>query len=108
MSTFKNMIKNDLKEVFFNVEELCEEHIVEGKKIVCALDSDALAASKAGSDLAIAESDVLLLAQVKDLPKRKSEGASLNVDGREYIVNSWLELDGMASVYLAQTRVRGG
>lgn len=38
MSKFKEMLERDIKNVFLNPNEFGEEHVIEGKTVVCVLD----------------------------------------------------------------------
>ena len=101
--SFKEMVANDVRSTFLNLEEFGEEHKVEGKTITAVIDENALKERQGGQELSVAESSLLLYAAVEDLPARRPAGEGLNVDGREYIVNDWSEDMGIATVALGQT-----
>ena len=101
--SFKEMVANDVRSTFLNLEEFGEEHKVEGKTITAVIDENALKERQGGQELSVAESSLLLYATVEDLPARRPAGEGLNVDGREYIVNDWSEDMGIATVALGQT-----
>lgn len=103
MFDFKTQMQKDLS-VFINPAEFGEIHMVEGKETEIVIDDDRLTELKAGADIGIADSSLLFYAKILDLPKRKEQGEALNVDGREYIVDSWRENMGMAEVSLSQRR----
>ena len=42
MSAFKEMIQNDLKEVFLNPEEFGESHVIDGKEMTIIIDENEL------------------------------------------------------------------
>ena len=81
-----------------------ERHTVEGKAVTLDTDSDKLAELQGGQAAGVAGSTLLFFAKVEDLPPRKAPGSALNVDGREYTVDSWGESYGMAQVALSQPR----
>ena len=102
MNSFKEQLQSDIQNIFLNLNEYGEHHIIEGREIVCVITDDT---SKEGSSsLGMAEADLVVYAMPKDLPARKSPGASLNVDGREYIVTDWSVDAGIAQVTLQQNR----
>ena len=101
--SFKEMVANDVRSTFLNLEEFGEEHRVEGQTITAVVDENALKERQGGQELSVAESSLLLYAAVEDLPARRPAGEGLNVDGREYIVNDWSEDMGIATVALGQT-----
>lgn len=102
MSAFKDMVAKD-RDIFLNLDELGEEHDVSDKTIICVFDDKTLRERQGGAELAVAESSILLYAKCEDLPSRKGFGAELMVDGRPYMVNTWDEDMGMATVTLSTT-----
>ena len=102
MSAFKDMVAND-RNIFLNLDELGEEHDVADKTITCVFDDQTLRERQGGAELAVAESSILLYAKCEDLPSRKGFGAELMVDGRPYMVNTWDEDMGIATITLSTT-----
>ena len=105
MSGFKDMISADLRSVFINFEEFGEEYTVEGRKIVIVIDNDELKARQGGEDLAVAESSTLFYAVSEDLPRRRAAGESININGRECLINDWKEDFGISTVVLRENIV---
>lgn len=103
MMGFKDMVAADRRTVFLNGLEFAEDHWVEGKTICCVIDDDRLRERQAGSELAVAESFMLLYAAAEDLPPRRRVGSALNVDHREFIIDDWSEDMGMATIALRVT-----
>lgn len=102
--TLRDLIAADIDLVFFQLDDFAETHRIEGKEIDIVIDNDMLTKMKQGQILGVAESDMLIFARAKDMPKRKAPGSLLNVDGREYIVDDWTENKGVAQVALRQNR----
>lgn len=102
--SLKDLIESDVDLVFFQLDDFAEAHRVEGKEISIVIDNDQLVKLKQGQVLGVAESDMLIFARVDDLPKRKAPGSLLNVDGREYLVDDWIENKGIAQISLRQNR----
>ncbi|MDO5574432.1 MAG: sugar ABC transporter ATP-binding protein [bacterium] len=100
MSAFSNMVANDINNVFMNLDEFGEKHIVDGNEITIILDEDAYRKANSGIEMAVGEVSTMIYGKVADLPKRKGYGAGLTVDGREYSVNTWDEDMGMATISL--------
>ena len=99
--SLKDEILNDIDNVFFILEDFGEEHIIDGKSVICVLDDDALKLRSGSNELSVSESTLLLFAKVSDLP-RKVVGDELLIDGRIYIVDDWkVNLD-VAEVALHQ------
>lgn len=100
---FKGMVQRD-RALFLNLDEYGEIHRVEGHEIPIIIDDDALKERQGGAALSIAESSLLIYAAPEDLPPRRESGASLNIDGREYLVDDWSEDMGIATIALSQNR----
>lgn len=100
MSAFKDMVAADISNVFLNLEELGEEHIIDGNPIICIIDEDGLLDRQGGAMYAVGQSTKNLYAKCDDLPARKGYGSELVVDGVPYMINTWHEDMGMATVNL--------
>lgn len=101
--SFKDMVQRD-RGIFLNIDEFGELHKVEGKQITIVIDDNKLRERQSGAEVGVAESSLLLFAYAEDLPPRREAGESINVDGREYIVDDWSEDMGVAQIALGQTR----
>lgn len=99
--TLKDEIANDINNVFLDLNDFAEEHLVEGKKILCVIDNDTLKTRQGTAEIGIDESTLLLFAKVEDLPKRK-KGGLLNVDHKQYMIDDWKVNFGMAEIALHQ------
>lgn len=99
---FKDMVKADRIEVFLNIDEFGEIHTVEGNLIQIVIDNDELKERQSGQDIAIAESSTLFYARTEDLPRRRPVGESMNIDGRECLIDDWQEDMGMSTIVLRQ------
>ncbi len=103
MMSFKDMVQKD-RGIFLNIDEFGEVHKVEGKQITVVIDDNRLRERQGGAEVGVAESSLLLFAYSEDLPPRREAGESINVDGREYIVDDWSEDMGVAQIALGQNR----
>lgn len=103
MGGFKDMVAADRAAVFLDPHIFGEDCRIEGKTIAIVLDNDELKQRQGGQDLAVAESATLFYARAEDLPPRRVPGASLNVNGRECIIDDWQEDMGMATIVLRET-----
>lgn len=99
---FKDMVKADRIEIFLNIDEFGEIHTVEGNPIQIVIDNDELKERQSGQDIAIAESSTLFYARTEDLPRRRPAGESMNIDGRECLIDDWQEDMGMSTIVLRQ------
>ena len=99
---FKDMVAADLVATFLDIRHFGEIYRVEGKEIPIVIDEDTLQKRQGGQDLAVADSATLFHAAVADLPTRKGPGSSLNINGRECIIDDWKEAMGMATIALRE------
>lgn len=99
---FKDMAAADREQVFLNVDFFGEMYRIEGKTIPIVLDTDELKVRQGGQDLAVAESATLFYARAEDLPPRRPAGQSLNVNGRECLIDDWKVDMGLATVVLRE------
>ena len=100
---FKDMVAYDRANIFLNDAFFGTQAEVEGRVITIVLDNDELKERQGGQDLAVAESNTLFYARCEDLPPRRLPGSSLNVNGRECIIDDWQEDMGMATIVLRET-----
>lgn len=99
---FKDMVAADRSAVFLDLDFFGEECRIEGKVIPIMLDDDTLRERQGSQDLAVAESGTLFYARVEDLPSGRSPGQSLNVNGRECLIDDWKVDMGMATIVLRE------
>lgn len=87
--SFKDQIKQDLSDVFLNLDEFADLHRIEGKEVPVVIDSDIMAKlSKIGDNRihGMDEADMVIMGKASDLPENLDPGRLLNLDGREVIV----------------------
>ena len=99
--SLKDEILNDIDNVFFILEDFGEEHIIDGKTVICVFDDEALKMRSGSNELSVSESTLLLFVKESDLP-RKVVGDDLLIDGRIYVVDDWKVNLGIAEVALHQ------
>ena len=97
--TLKDEIANDIDNVFLNLGDFAEIHLVDGKEILCVLDDESLKTRQGSAEIGIDESTLLLFAKVDDLPK-KTKGGLLNIDHKQYMIDDWKVNFGMAEIVL--------
>ena len=100
--SFKDAIDADIVSVFLNEMEFADTHNVEGKDIVCVIDSDNMVKIKNSMYLGETQADMLLFAKQEDLPKNIKIGRYLSVDAKQMIVISSKKDMGMVTLGLAQ------
>lgn len=105
MSGFKNMVAEDRARTFLDPDFFGQTARIEGKPVSIMLDDDTLQEMQSGQDLAVAESATLFFARSEDLPTRRPAGHSLNVNGRECLIDKWTEEMGISMIVLRENIV---
>jgi hypothetical protein len=103
-SEFQKMLEDDIRDVFLNLDEFAARHNVEGREITIVMAPNQQLSMSGGYTLGVSESSISVHVAAADLPQRKEAGETLNIDGREYIIDQWNEHQGMAEIMLSQTR----
>ena len=99
--SFKDELLTDIDNIFLNIEDFGETHIIDGKPVICMLDDDALKIRQGSNELSVSESSLLLFAKASDLP-RKVAGDTVTINGRIYIIDDWKVNLGVAEIVLHQ------
>lgn len=106
--SFKDQIKQDLSDVFLNLDEFADLHRIEGKEVPVVIDSDIMAKlSKTGDNRihGMDESDMVIMGKASDLPENLDPGRLLNLDGREVIVVTTTSEMGLVQIAVRQNRM---
>ncbi len=99
---FQEMAAADCCKVFLDISTFGELYHIEGQEIPIVFDAEELKVRQNGQDLAVAESSTLFYARTQDLPPCRSPGQSLNVNGRECLIDDWKVDMGMATIVLRE------
>ena len=105
---FKDQIKQDLSDVFLNLDEFADLHRIEGKEVPVVIDSDIMAKlSKIGDNRihGMDEADMIIMGKASDLPENLDPGRLLNLDGREVIVVTTTSEMGLVQIAVRQNRM---
>lgn len=106
--SFKDQIKQDLSDVFLNLDEFADIHRIEGKEVPVVIDSDMLEKlSKIGDNRihGMDEADMVIMGKASDLPENLDPGRLLNLDGREVIVVTTTSEMGLVQIAIRQNRM---
>ena len=106
--SFKDQIKQDLSDVFLNLDEFADLHRIEGKEVPVVIDSDIMAKlSKIGDNRihGMDEADMVIMCKASDLPENLDPGRLLNLDGREVIVVTTTSEMGLVQIAVRQNRM---
>ena len=106
--SFKDQIKQDLSDIFLNLDEFADLHRIEGKEVPVVIDSDIMdKLSKIGDNRihGMDEADMVIMGKASDLPKNLDPGRLLNLDGREVIVVTTTSEMGLVQIAVRQNRM---
>lgn len=106
--SFKDQIKQDLSDIFLNLDEFADLHRIEGKEVPVVIDSDIIAKlSKIGDNRihGMDEADMVIMGKASDLPENLDPGRLLNLDGREVIVVTTTSEMGLVQIAVRQNRM---
>lgn len=103
--SFRDQVAADIHGVFLDLDFFGEIWQIEGQPVQVVVDSDELKARQGGQDFAVAESATLFYARSADLPRRRAAGESLNVNGRECLIDDWKDDMGMSTIVLRENIV---
>lgn len=106
--SFKDQIKQDLSDIFLNLDEFADLHRIEGKEVPVVIDSDIMAKlSKIGDNRihGMDEVDMVIMGKASDLPENLDPGRLLNLDGREVIVVTTTSEMGLVQIAVRQNRM---
>lgn len=102
--SFKDVVTEDLN-TLINSEEFADDHLINGKNVVCVVDSDVLAQRSGGTEFGIDELEIEVYVRTESLKQkgihRAGYGSHLDVDGRIYTVMSWNENMGMSVIRMS-------
>lgn len=106
--SFKDQIKQDLSDIFLNLDEFADLHRIEGKEVPVVIDSDIMAKlSKIGDNRihGMDEADMVIMGKASVLPENLDPGRLLNLDGREVIVVTTTSEMGLVQIAVRQNRM---
>lgn len=106
--SFKDQIKQDLSDIFLNLDEFADLHRIEGKEVPVVINSDIMAKlSKIGDNRihGMDEADMVIMGKASDLPENLDPGRLLNLDGREVIVVTTTSEMGLVQIAVRQNRM---
>jgi hypothetical protein len=111
MSAFKDIIHNDCSDVFLNIEEFSDEHIINGQTLKCQVDDyEQISREKRyqynrslhGDGIYLKEVMIYVLADEfnKHFNSLPAVGRTLILDGRKYLVSDAQDEYGIYSISL--------
>lgn len=107
MSAFKEMVTEDMDDVFLNPEEFAEEHDLNGTVCTCIVESPTTEERfEKGKDYdgqdAMHGLTAIIHVKKSDIEEMPSEGQSFSLDGSYSLVDSCTEHTGMLTIKLKE------
>ncbi len=96
--TLKDIIHFDNNNVFMNVDEMADTHLIDDKEVVCIVDNEQLQDNKIKSGTY--KGQLLIHVPLSSLQGKYVQGAAINFDDEDYIVADVVESDGMITMTL--------
>ena len=106
--SFKDVLKNDIKQVFLNFEEFGEEHKINGETVLIIIDENELTERekriRKGIDVELHKKQLLFYVAAEDFGPLPVPGRTLELDGKQYVITDAENEDGIYSINLEATR----
>lgn len=102
MNKFKEFLMQDLDNVFFNEDEFCDEHFIDGKKKMIIIDNDRLMERSKKEFEGLSIGEILYFIKAKDFGELPEQGTPQTFDGRIMYVFNAREDNGVYEIILNQ------
>lgn len=104
--SLKDLVEHDLDNVWFDENELADVHTVNGKKIVCLVNSDrqARASGKPRTAEGISNDSLYLFIRQKEFARVPQSGEPLKLDNLRYDIRSVDVEEGMLIIEIGRSK----
>ncbi len=96
--TLKDTIRSDNYNVFMNIGEMADSHLIDEREVICIVDNEQLQDNKIKSGTY--KGQLLIHVPLNSLQGKYVQGAAINFDDEDYIVADVVESDGMITMTL--------
>lgn len=103
MGAFKEMVQEDIKNIFLDFEMFGEMHNLNGKKVLVIVDEFELVEREKrirDDEMGLHNRQLLFYVSAEDFGKLPSPGRVLNFDGRQYEITDATDEQGIYSISL--------
>lgn len=103
MSTFKDMVQEDIKDIFLEPDMFGEKHKLNGIEVMVIVDDSELTEREKkirDTGMELHNRQLLFYVAAKDFGSLPSPGRELNFDGREYKITDAVDEQGIYSISL--------
>lgn len=107
---FKEMVREDIEDVFFNLKEFADIHTINGVRMACIVDSNELIERERRQTAmqlyrqGIHLKELMIYVQASDFGPLPAIGRSLALDGRNYLVTDAVDECGVYSITVEAVR----
>ena len=104
--TFKEQVKADIDNVFFNTDEFAETVVIDGKPVPIILDNDSLLAAEFA--LVLAEGEQYIFIREKDMHRLPQPGEQITKDNKQWYIRPPVVSNmGVFALRIGRERVHG-
>lgn len=106
--SFKELVREDIKRTFLNPEEMGEEHILNGVRVMVVIDEQELVEREKkykGVNGELHMKQLLFYIAAEDFGPLPAPGKIINMDNKDYIITDAANEDGIYSISLEANEV---
>ena len=107
MMSFKELVEQDNRTVFMNLDEFADIHVINGKEMPCIIDNNEMVDREKRYQYkrslyadGVYLKEVLLYVKAEDFGSLPAVGRSLTLDKKSYIISDAIDEGGIYSISL--------
>ena len=107
MMSFKELVEQDNRTVFMNLDEFADTHVINGKEIPCIIDKNVIIEREKRYQYkrslyadGVYLKEVLLYVKAEDFGPLPAVGRALTLDKKSYIISDAIDEGGIYSISL--------
>ena len=107
MMSFKELVEQDNRTVFMNLDEFADIHVINGKEMLCIIDNNEMIDREKRYQYkrslyadGVYLKEVLLYVKAEDFGPLPAVGRSLTLDKKSYIISDAIDEGGIYSISL--------
>lgn len=105
--SFKELLQQDVKNVFLNPEEFGETHMVNGREMIVVIDDNELIGRQGQHMDGVYKGQKLVYASAADFGPLPKQGSIFRLDGDTYTVDSAAAEGDVYSITVSENRGQG-
>ena len=107
---FKEIMQSDVQEVFMNVDEFCDMHMVNGKEMAVQIDSNEQIEREKRLNQhmdGVYKNQKLIYVAASDFGSLPAQGVTITIDGKRYKIVDAISESGIYSITIEANRGMG-